>query len=59
MDELSSELARILAGKAERRRRLARMSFSEKVKAVVRLQQMAAPLLRKQGKRVRIWPLDV
>lgn len=51
MDDLSLEVIRIFEGKKQRRRRFAGMSFPEKVRAVVRLQQMTAPLLR-------VWPLD-
>ena len=30
----------------------------EKVKAVMRMQQMAAPILRARGKKVRVWELE-
>ena len=49
------EIARIFAAKEARRRKLARLPFPEKVKAVVQLQRMAAPLLRKRGRNVRVW----
>ncbi len=52
---MTSEFQRVIAAKQERRHRLAAMSFPEKVRAVVKLQEMSAPLLRKQGKDVRVW----
>jgi hypothetical protein len=58
MDTLNPEIARLLAAKEARRRRLAALPFSEKVRAVVRLQEMAAPLLRARGRIVRVWKLD-
>ncbi len=56
MDE--RELNQLLAGKERRRRELARLPIEEKLRAVVRLQEMAAPILRQRGKRVRCWILD-
>jgi hypothetical protein len=58
MDNLNPEMARLVAAKEERRRNLARLTFSEKVKAVVQLQRMAAPLLWKRGRKVRVWEID-
>jgi len=58
MDELSPEVSRLFAAKEERRRRLAALPFPEKVRAVVRLQQMVAPVLRARGKEVRVWDLE-
>lgn len=55
MDNLRPEIARLIAAKAARRRQLARLPFPEKVKAVVQLQRMAAPLLRQRGRPVRVW----
>ena len=57
MDNLKPEIARLIAAKETRRRQLARLPFAEKVKAVVQLQRMAAPLLQQRGRRVRIWEL--
>lgn len=57
MDNLKPEIARLIAAKEARRRQLARLPFPEKVKAVVRLQRMAAPLLQQRGRRVRVWEL--
>jgi hypothetical protein len=58
MDALKPEIARLFAAKEARRLRLARLSFPEKVRAVVRLQGMAAPILRARGRKVRVWNLD-
>lgn len=58
MDTLNPEIIRIFAAKEERRHKLAALPFAEKVRIVVRLQDMAAPLLRARGKNVRVWTLD-
>ena len=52
------DLTQILAAKQRRRHDLARRPIEEKLRAVVRLQQMAAPILRLRGKTVRCWNLD-
>jgi hypothetical protein len=51
-------LAQILIGKQRRRHELARLPIQEKLRAVVRLQEMAAPILRQRGKTVRCWKLE-
>jgi len=56
--EVDPEIERLLGAKKDRRRQLARLPFPEKVRIVVRLQEMAAPLLRARGKTVRVWPAD-
>jgi hypothetical protein len=58
MDTLKPEVARIFTAKEARRRKLAALPFAEKVRIVVRFQDMAAPLLRARGKNVRIWEID-
>ena len=58
MDDVSSETARILAAKEARRLRLAALPYPEKVRVVVRMQEMAAPVLRARGKAVRPWLSD-
>lgn len=55
MDDLNPEIIRILRAKKTRRHRLARQPFPEKVKAVVQMQRMAAPILRLRGRNVRVW----
>jgi hypothetical protein len=58
MDSVKPEVKKLFAAKAQRRQRLAAMTFPEKVRAVIRLQEMAAPLLRQQGRKVRVWPVE-
>jgi hypothetical protein len=58
MDTLKPEIARLFAAKEARRRKLAALPFPEKVRTVVRLQQMAAPVLRARGMRVHVWDID-
>lgn len=58
MDTMKPGIARIFAAKEARRHKLAALPFPEKVRAVVCLQQMAAPVLRARGRRVRVWTLD-
>jgi hypothetical protein len=58
MDTLKPEIARLFAAKEARRHKLAALPFPEKVQAVVRLQEMAAPVLRARGIKVRVWNLD-
>jgi hypothetical protein len=55
MDNLDPAVAALLAGKAKRRHRLAALPFAQKVAAVVKLQEMAAPILRARGKAVEPW----
>ena len=55
---LSPEIARLLAAKEQRRRQLAALPFPDKVRLVVKLQQMAAPILRARGRSIRVWQLD-
>jgi hypothetical protein len=57
METLTPEIAKVFTAKEERRRKLAALSFAEKVRAVVRMQEMAAPLLRARGRPVCVWPL--
>lgn len=58
MDTLKPEIARLFAAKEARRHKLAALPFPEKVRAVVCLQEMAAPVLRARGRQVRIWKFD-
>ena len=59
LDSLKPEIARLFAAKEARRRRLAALTFPEKVRAVVRMQQMVAPILRARGKDVRVWAIQI
>ena len=58
VDTLRPEIARLFAAKERRRQRLAALPFPHKVRLVVKLQRMAAPILRARGRRVCVWPLD-
>ncbi|MCE2693934.1 MAG: hypothetical protein QE570_10555 [Verrucomicrobiota bacterium] len=44
-----------LAAKQSRRHELARLPMEEKLRAVVKLQQMAAPILKKRGQTRSVW----
>jgi hypothetical protein len=44
--------------KTQHRKALRELSFSEKVKKVVELQKIAAPVLRARGQHVRVWALS-
>ena len=55
LDGVSAEVARIFAAKERRRHDLARVPFPEKVRAVIKLQEIAAVILRARGKFVRPW----
>lgn len=57
MDRLKPEIEKLFYAKERRRARLVALPFHEKVRAVVTMQQMAAPVLRARGKQVRIWEL--
>ncbi|MBZ0168388.1 hypothetical protein MELA_01614 [Candidatus Methylomirabilis lanthanidiphila] len=58
MAALSPEMARLLAVKELRRRKLAGLPFPEKVRAVVQLQRIVAPILRARGRQVRVWNIE-
>ncbi len=58
MDDLTPEVSRLLAAKETRRRRLATLPFPEKVRIVLQLQAMAAPLWQARGHRVHVWPVE-
>ena len=54
---MNPELEKILARKQARRQWLAALRFPEKIRVLVRLQAMAAPIQRAKGRSVRVWPL--
>ena len=58
MEGLSPEISRLLAAKEERRRKLAKLPFPDKVRMVVQLQRMVAPVLRARGRPVRVWNIE-
>lgn len=55
LDGLSQEVTRIFEAKEQRRHDLPRLPFSEKVRAVIQLQEMVATILRARGKIVKPW----
>lgn len=55
VDQIKAEIRHLFLAKASRRRALAQLSFPEKVAAVIRLQEMAAPILRARGRDVQPW----
>jgi hypothetical protein len=57
VDGVNAAMARLLGAKQARREALARLSFPEKVRAVIKLQEMAAPILRARGRQVRPWQI--
>ena len=58
MDKLRPEIVRLIAAKERRRQKLAALPFPDKVRVVVQMQQMVAPVLRARGRAVRVWALD-
>lgn len=58
MEELSPEMRRVFAAKEERRKKLAALPFPEKVRIVLQLQRMVAPILRARGRDVRPWDVE-
>ena len=57
LDQLNAEVVRILTAKEKRRHDLARLPFPEKMRTLIRLQEMAIPILRSRGKVVKPWSL--
>jgi hypothetical protein len=55
LDGVTAEVARIFVANEERRQDLARLSFPEKVCAVMQLQKMAAAILQSRGQSVLPW----
>jgi hypothetical protein len=49
------DLNQMLVGKQRRRHELARWPIEAKLRAVVRLQELAAPILKQRGKAARPW----
>jgi hypothetical protein len=59
MERLKPEIETLFRAKQQRRKKLVALPFPEKVRAVVRMQQMAAPVLLARGKSVRVWELGL
>ncbi len=58
VDNLRPEIERLIVAKQQRRHKLAALPFPEKVRIIVQLQQMAAPILRARGRPIRVWRLS-
>jgi hypothetical protein len=58
MDSVTPDIRQLFAAKEARRRVLAALPFPAKVAAVVKLQEMAAPLPRARGRSVRVWRIE-
>ena len=58
METFDPEVTRLFAAKEARRHKLAALPFSDKVRVVVRLQQMVAPILRARGRSVNVWNIE-
>jgi hypothetical protein len=58
VENLKPEIARLIEAKERRRRELVALPFPEKVRIVLQLQKMAAPILRARGLPVKVWEID-
>jgi hypothetical protein len=55
VNKVQPEIQRLFDAKEARRRELALLPFPEKVRLVVELQKMTAPVYRARGRNVREW----
>ena len=58
MDRRIADIEEMAKAKAAERRRRAGMSFSEKIRILVKLQRRRAPILASRGKTQRVWQID-
>ncbi len=58
MDVNEGDMQRIWDAKEARRMRLARLPIEEKIRILVKLQEMAAPILRARGRNVFVWEIE-
>lgn len=54
----SPELKRVVEQKRARRQKLAHAPIPEKIRALIKLQEIAAPILQKRGRNVRPWQVS-
>jgi len=59
MDQLKKIVDQSFRQKEARRSILANLPFEEKVRIVVELQKIQAPILRARGLKVKVWDLDI
>jgi hypothetical protein len=57
MDPLDPEVQRLFATREERRKQLAALPYPEKVRIVVQMQKMIAPILKARGIDVQVWDI--
>jgi hypothetical protein len=55
---LKPEIVRLFDAHENRRKELAALPFPEKVRMVIQMQQMVAPILRARGRSIRVWQVD-
>jgi len=53
------ETKKAFAAKAARRKRLAALPIAEKIRILVQMQKMAAPLLKAQGREGFVWKIGL
>lgn len=58
MDQVKRVMENSLRAKELRRMALSRLPYNEKVRIVVELQKMQAPILRARGVKVKVWDID-
>ena len=58
VNPLKPEIVRLFDAQENRRKQLAALPFPEKVRMVIQMQQMVAPILRARGRAIRIWHVD-
>ncbi len=59
MDRLTDPLKQSLQTKEERRHRLAKLPYPEKVRILVHMQRMAFPLSSRRNPRACVWRVEV
>ncbi len=57
MAKVRTVAERAFAAREARRRRSAALPIAEKVRILVQMQEMAAPLLKAQGREVVVWKI--
>lgn len=58
MEGLTFEMANLIESKEAQRKALAALPFPEKVRAVVALQKMVVPIVKKRNPRACVWRID-
>ncbi|MBM3495326.1 MAG: hypothetical protein FJX72_13550 [Armatimonadetes bacterium] len=58
LDPIPPEIERLFEASEARRKRLAALPWEEKIRMVIELQRMAAPIQRARGRNVTPWEPD-